>query len=145
MATQLEATADDVKAALPHLELGLEADDEGAERQPSETDVERFLEEGEGRVLSAIGGIPAESDRDTRAAAKGLVVLYAASRTERAAYPERGSSYSDYLYDLFQDGLVELKDALGVGEEGEGAGPARAATAAYSFPERPLFRRDSLY
>lgn len=148
------ATLEDVKALLPHLELGSEASPEGAESQPSETDVVRFLRWAASWVRQRAGVI-VEEDPDNPgeespawAMARSVTVLGGAAWTEAGGFPERAdlseSTYAGMLWSQFKDGLDELLESLGLGTSSSG-GAATAVPSglpAAAFPARPIFRRD---
>lgn len=146
------ATIDDVKALLPHLALGSEASDLGAESQPSEPDVDRFLNWAASWVRQRAGAIPNEDpelagqENPTWAMARSVTILGAAAWTEAGGFPERAdlseSTYAGMLWSQFKDGLDELLESLGLGTGSGGGATAPVGLPAAAFPARPLFRRD---
>jgi hypothetical protein len=146
MAETFGATVDDVKAYLPHLELGEEVSEEGAERQPSEADVERFLERAGAWVAQRTGAIDPETHENAYAMAATLTVIGAASWTDAAAFPERAqvsdTSYAGTLWAQFLKGLDELLESLGIGTEGGASGAAGPKDLPDAYFPPPIFVRN---
>jgi hypothetical protein len=113
--------------------------------QPSETDVEGYIEALSAWVDARVGPLTAATAAFDMA--KSLVELGAAAWADWAAHPETvdkaESTYGDRLWAQFLRGLDELLEALGIATEGlPGPTAGRPGVPEWSFPP-PLIVRDA--